>query len=97
MNGKEQDGPHHAEPAGKKWGRKDDIIGCGQFGCVFCNDVGGLQELCGAHPGPAHQDHHQDSRVNLYGRVGEKQNLQSQLPMIFTIFVILHSLPLNSL
>ena len=26
VDGEEQDGPHHAEPAGKKGGRKDDNI-----------------------------------------------------------------------
>ena len=28
VDGEEQDGPHHAEPAGKKGGRKVEIISC---------------------------------------------------------------------
>ena len=43
----EQDGPNHAEPAGQERCRECDLI------TRRCK-VGGLQELCCAHPGTAH-------------------------------------------
>ena len=55
VQGEEEDGPHHAKPAGQEWGRECDINDVfrwwvGGVGVI----IGGFQELCGAHPGDAH-------------------------------------------